>query len=75
GCLRLVRRLLPANAKSVRPDRYYGGVRLLGLVHRRLRLLAFPTRACGVQPQAKPETSRFPCKELPHMPGSSDTPG
>jgi len=31
---------------------------------------------CGptVHPQVKPETSRFPCKELPHMPGSSTTP-
>jgi len=29
----------------------------------------------GVRPQAKPETSRFPYKELPHMPGSSTTPG
>src|SRR5208337_3119183 len=29
----------------------------------------------GVRPQAKPETSRFPRKELPHMPGSSTTPG
>jgi hypothetical protein len=44
-------------------------------VHRRLRLLAFPTRASGVQPLVKPETSRFPCKELPHMPGSPTTPG
>jgi hypothetical protein len=26
------------------------------------------------QPPAKPETSRFPCKELPHMPGSVTTP-
>jgi hypothetical protein len=32
-------------------------------------------RACGVHPQAEPEISRFPCKELPHMPGSSTTPG
>src|SRR5271165_5771663 len=29
----------------------------------------------GVRPQAKPEASRFPRKELPHMPGSSTTPG
>src|SRR5271166_1416341 len=35
----------------------------------------FPTRTCGIPPQAKPETSRFPYKELPHMPGSSTTPG
>jgi hypothetical protein len=32
-------------------------------------------RTCGIHPQAKPETSRFPRKELPHMPGSSTTPG
>jgi len=32
-------------------------------------------RTRGVQPQAKPETSRFPNKELPHMPGSPTTPG
>ncbi len=62
--LRFVRRL----------PSYYDRVRLLGLVHHRLRLLAFPMRACGVHPQAEPEISRFPCKELPHMPGSSTTP-
>jgi hypothetical protein len=32
-------------------------------------------RTCGVPPQAEPETSRFPFKELPHMPGSPTTPG
>jgi len=32
-------------------------------------------RACGIRPQVKPETSRFPRKELPHMPGSATTPG
>jgi hypothetical protein len=32
-------------------------------------------RACGIHPQVKPETSRFPRKELPHMPGSPTTPG
>jgi hypothetical protein len=32
-------------------------------------------RTRGVQPRAKPEISRFPNKELPHMPGSSTTPG
>jgi hypothetical protein len=31
-------------------------------------------RTCGVHLQAKPETSRLPRKELPHMPGSSTTP-
>jgi hypothetical protein len=32
-------------------------------------------RTCGVHPQVEPEISRFPCKELPHMPGSATTPG
>jgi hypothetical protein len=32
-------------------------------------------RTHGVQPQAKPEISRFPNKELLHMPGSPTTPG
>jgi hypothetical protein len=32
-------------------------------------------RTCGIHPQAKPETSRFPCKKLPHMPVSLTTPG
>ena len=31
-------------------------------------------RTGGVPPPAKPEISRFPHKELPHMPGSSTTP-
>ena len=35
----------------------------------------FRTRTGGVQPPAKPEASRFPCKELPHMPVSLTTPG
>jgi hypothetical protein len=65
GSLRLVRRL----------HGYYHGVRLLGLVRHRLRLLIFPMRTGGVHPPAKPETSRFPCKERPHMPGSLTTPG
>ena len=26
-------------------------------------------RTYGVHPQVKPETSQFPCEELPHMPG------
>jgi hypothetical protein len=32
-------------------------------------------RTRGISPLAKPEMSRFPRKELPHMPGSSTTPG
>ena len=53
---------------------YYGEVRLLGFVHHRLRLLAFPART-GSTPPAKPKISRFPYKKLPRMPGSSTTPG
>src|SRR6266850_5888015 len=41
----------------------------------RLRLLVFPMRTGGVHPPAKPEISRFPCKEHQHMPGSSTTSG
>jgi len=55
---------------------YYGRVRLLRIVHRRLRLLAFPSRT--VYPEglsANPETSRFPCRERACMPSSSTTPG
>ncbi|MER9657952.1 hypothetical protein NKJ26_31815, partial [Mesorhizobium sp. M0152] len=55
---------------------YYAGVRLLWIVHQRLRLLAFPLRT--IHPvlgrMANPEISRFPYKELPHMPGSQTTP-
>ncbi len=64
-CSGLVRRL----------HRYYGGVRLLGSVHHRLRLLAFPMRASPVPQLVRPEISRFPYKERAHMPGSPTTPG
>ncbi|MFH0302309.1 hypothetical protein AAFX91_35050 [Bradyrhizobium sp. 31Argb] len=51
------------------------GMALLGLlrgVHQRLQLLPFPLRT---MPSVKvPEISRFPCKERPHMPGSTTTP-
>jgi hypothetical protein len=55
---------------------YYGGVRLLLIVHRRLRLLAFPPRTIfPLGSMADPEISRFPCKELACMPESPTTPG
>jgi hypothetical protein len=54
---------------------YFDGVRLLGLVHQRRRLLALPLRTGRVQVPVKPEISRFPCKALPLMPGSLTTPG
>ena len=55
--------------------RYYAEVRLLQLVHRRLRLLTFPPRT--VRPKGRMadlEISRFPRKERPYMPGSPTTP-
>src|ERR1700716_2052322 len=56
---------------------YYAGVRLLWVVHQRLRLLPLPPRAIPPQtgPMADPEISRFPHKERPYMPGSQTTPG
>jgi len=54
---------------------YYGGVRLLRIVHHRLR--PKPSR-CGplVRPlAADPEISRLPCKERPCMHGVSDLAG
>src|SRR6202051_3606589 len=56
---------------------YYGGVRLLMIVHHRLRLLAFPTRASAARMLvlADHEISRFPSKERAHMPVSKTTPG
>ena len=55
---------------------YYGGVRLLLIVHRRLRLLTFPPRTIWPRgPMADQEISRFPYKELADMPESSTTPG
>jgi hypothetical protein len=41
-------------------------------VHHRLRLLAFPMRTVQAQAVTR-ETSRFPFKERPHMPGSLTT--
>ena len=57
---------------------YYGGVRLLTIVHHRLRLLASPMRTSAARVRSllvDRETSRFPCKERPHMPSSPTTPG
>src|SRR3981189_2768172 len=56
---------------------YYGEVRLLTIVHHRLRLLAFPTRtsAARMLALADHEFSRFPSKERAHMPVSKTTPG
>ena len=55
---------------------YYAGIRLLPIVHRRLRLPAFPPRTDRPsRPSADREISRFPYKERPQMPGSTTTPG
>src|SRR5262249_21947111 len=48
---------------------YYGGVRLLGSVHHRLRLLAFPMRTAVLgtahaTATARPETSQVPMRSL-----------
>src|SRR5208283_3005985 len=43
---------------------------LLLPVHRRLRLLAFPTRSGGASAPDGQVISRFPREELEHMPGS-----
>src|SRR6202022_1522794 len=58
-------------------SRLYGGGRLLIIVHHRLRLLAFPTRASAARMLvlADHEISRFPNKERAHMPVSKTTPG
>jgi hypothetical protein len=69
-----LRRRLPGFVRWLRS--YYGGVRLLLIVHRRLRLLAFPPRTIRpVGPMANPEISRFPDKKRARMPGSTTTPG
>ena len=60
------------------PSAHYGGVRLLTIVHHRLRLLASPMRTSAARVRSllvDRETSRFPYKERPHMPGSTTTPG
>jgi hypothetical protein len=54
---------------------YYARVRLLWIVHQRLRLLAFAPRTVRPRgPMADP-ISRFPYKERPYMPASHTTPG
>src|SRR6202023_228560 len=72
--LRQLRRRSPGFVHRL--HRYYAGVRLLWIVHQRLRLLTFPLRT--IRPNrtmADPEISRFPHKERPYMPGSKTTPG
>src|SRR5437762_5077315 len=73
---RRLRRRLPGFVRRL--PRYYGGVRLLTIVHHRLRLLASPTRTRAGRVTyllANREISRFPYKERPHMPRSATAPG
>jgi len=65
GCGRSVRSL----------PRYFGQVRLLRRSHRRLRPPAFPTTSRPRLAGTAMEISRFPCKRLLRMPGSTTTRG
>src|SRR5580704_2012260 len=55
--------------------RYLGQVRLLNRIHRRLRPPAFPTTSRPRLAGTAMEISRFPCKRLLRMPGSTTTRG
>ena len=55
--------------------RYFGQVRLLPRAHRRLRPPAFPTTSQPRLAGTAMEISRFPCKRLLRMPGSTTTRG
>jgi len=69
-CVRLCRCLHSGLIRFVRRLHcYYGGVRLLGSVHHRLRLLAFPMRTAVLDTAhatatARPETSQVPMRSL-----------
>jgi hypothetical protein len=54
---------------------YFGQVRLLPRPHRRLRPPAFPTTSRPRLAGTAMEISRFPCKRLLRMPGSTTTRG
>jgi hypothetical protein len=55
--------------------RYFGQVRLLHRTHRRLRPPAFPTTSRPRLAGTAMEISRFPCKRLLRMPGSTTSRG
>jgi hypothetical protein len=55
--------------------RYFGRVRLLHRAHRRRRPPAFPTTSRPRLAGTAMEISRFPCKRLLRMPGSTTTRG
>jgi hypothetical protein len=55
--------------------RYFGQVRLLHHTHHRLRPPAFPTTSRPRLAGTAMEISRFPCKRLLRMPGSTTTRG
>ena len=68
--------LRSGRGRFVRPlPRYLGQVRLLHRTHRRLRPPAFPTTSRPRLAGTAMETSRFPCKRLLRMPGSTTTRG
>ena len=58
-----------------RLHRYYGTVRLPGLVHRRRASLDFPTRPADTSLAGEPRTSRFSCEVFPYMHGVCDRAG
>ena len=69
---------LPVARLCSSASQHYGEVRLLTIVHHRLRLLASPMRTSAAPVfllLVNRETSRFPYKERPHMPRSSTTLG
>jgi len=61
----------PSPPPPVALHRYYGTVRLPGLVHRRRASLDFPTRPAALSATGEPRTSRFSCEVFPYVPGSS----
>ena len=71
--LHLLRRRLPGLVR--RFHRYYGTVRLPGLVHRRLTSLDFPTRPTAPSAAGELRTSRFSCEVFPCVHGVFDRAG
>ena len=64
-----------AAAEAALFARFLGQVRLLHRTHRRLRPPAFPTTSRPRLAGTAMEISRFPCKRLLRMPGSTTTRG
>src|SRR5947209_8829428 len=68
-----LRRRLPGFVRGL--HRYYGTVRLPGLVHRRRASLDFPTRPAAPLAAGEPRTSRFSREVFPYVHGVSDRAG